>query len=215
MRPAFQRDHIVQPHQPGLRHAIGHCGLAAIQPAARCRQHHPAISGRDHVRHRRLGEVEPAFEMHIGNSGEILDGKLRDQAVAHVPGIVDQDIDPAPLVDGGLHDGRCAFRRGDGMRAGHRLPACRDDLGHHLIGRIGDDLVSARGAAIVVDHHFCPARCQQQRIGPTKATPGPGDHRHAAIESEFAHAVVLFKPAARSVARAFPASSGSPARPHR
>jgi hypothetical protein len=83
---------------------------------------------------------------------EILDAHLGKAAVAQDPGIVDQDVDPAPALLRGRDHRFDLLRIGDAGAVRDSLAARRLDLLDHLAGRVGAAGAVAR-AAEVVHHH--------------------------------------------------------------
>ena len=103
-------------------------------------------------------------------------------------GVVDEDVEPPELLDGGV-DERLGARRpsATSLPSATAGPAGGDDLGHHGRRHAGVRAVTVHRAAEVVDHHAGAALGQQQRVGPADAAPGPGDDRDAAVEAVRAH----------------------------
>jgi hypothetical protein len=127
--------------------------------------------------------------MHVDNGPEILVADFLQRAVADIPGVVDEDVDPAVVLERRLDDRLAAFGRGNGLGAGHRLAAGGPDFPHHLLRGAGIEAIALDADAGIIDHNFGTLRGQEQGIGPTEPPAGAGYHGYAIVESEFGHGV--------------------------
>jgi len=59
--------------------------------------------GREQVRERRLGAVEQPEDVDLDHPLPLLDGRALDRPEQHHARVVDEDVEPAELVDGPLH----------------------------------------------------------------------------------------------------------------
>ncbi|MEP6501719.1 MAG: hypothetical protein ABJD97_00155 [Betaproteobacteria bacterium] len=124
----------------------------------------------DQGRPHRLDAMEGAVEMHAHHVGPFLVRHLREAAVAHVPGVGQQDIDAAIRLQRqvGQRSG-LVQRRGaaDGLAA--RLPDLMDDF-----------LDTGRIAAM--HHHGCRPAGQVTGVGPSEPGGGAGHDGDLAVE---------------------------------
>src|SRR6185437_3617755 len=121
--------------------------------------------GGRHVDHRRrhgvagLGLVTPVAGQGAGGAegrlqltGDdvvpLLLGHVHEHAVAEDAGVVDQAVDLAVGVDGGVEQGLGTGHRPDVVRPGHRLPAGRHDL---VDDGLGDGRVGPRAVGLAAD----------------------------------------------------------------
>ncbi len=99
----------------------------------------------------------------------LVDVHLGEPAVAEVAGVVDQHVEVAERLDGGLHHPPAAVPVAHVVGAGHRLAARGPDL--------VDD---GRRPVDVVDHHPGPLAGEEEGVLPAEAPAGARDHRHPA-----------------------------------
>ncbi len=188
---ALDRGGVGQTHEPGLaQRVVGVVGLA-VEPVDRAGQDDPAIALRGHQREAFAHHVERALEVDGQHAFEIVVGDFGQGAPAHVAGAVDQHIDAAEGVEGGLDDGPGAFGRGDAVQAGNGLAPGGADFVHQGVSGAFVGRVAGHRDARVVDHDLRPARGEQQRIGPPEPAPAPGDHGDAIVEAQFGHFSLL------------------------
>ena len=91
------------------------------------------------------------LEVDVDDRVPFLFGHVEAHLVPEDPGVVDEDVEPAELVDG-LGDQRLtAVPARDVVEVRGRLPTGGDDLVDHLLGRTLVGAFAARLAAEVVD----------------------------------------------------------------
>src|SRR6185437_16346826 len=97
-------------------------------------------------------------------------------------GVVDQAVDLAVGVDGGVEQGLGTGHRPDVVRPGHRLPAGRHDL---VDDGLGDGRVGPRAVGLAADVvHDHPAALGGDAAGVLAAetAAGPGDDDHPSVQ---------------------------------
>ena len=115
---------------------------------------------------------------------------LGEALVAQDAGVVHQDVDTAPLVQGLLDHGADLFLAGHVGAVGDRFTAGGLDLFDHFLRRFAGTAGAVAGAAEIIDHHLGAQFGQRQRVGFTQAVGGAGDDRHPALEIN-THAFLL------------------------
>src|SRR5205085_4366669 len=80
------------------------------------------------------------------------------------PGVVDEDVEPAELVDRLLDEPSRAGEVGDVLAVRRRLAAARADLLDHLLGRAGIGPFAGEPGAEVVDHNLRSRSCERERV---------------------------------------------------
>ena len=127
-----------------------------------------------HQRPCRVRHVGGAVQMDVDDDVPLVEGHVLECLVAQDAGVVDQDVDPAERVHGGLHDGLRTFPIGDGGFVGDRDTARGLNLGDHRIRGIALSR-AVDAAAQVVHYHFRSTLGELQRVAPSYASTGPGD----------------------------------------
>ena len=166
-------------------------GLAEVAEDAGARRgvDDAAVALLAHVDPGRAGDVERALEVHVEHRVDQVGRHVVERLVAQDAGVVDDDVDLAERVDGGLDDGLAALGRGDGVVVGHGLAAGRLDLVDDLSARPRRRTAGAVDrAAEVVDDDQRAALGEQERVGAAEAAAGAGDDRDLAVEPEISHA---------------------------
>ena len=107
-----------------------------------------------------------------------------ERLVAQDAGVVDDDVDLAEGVDGGLDDGLAALGRGDRVGVGDGLAAGGLDLVDDELGGPGVAAGPVDGAAEVVDDDQRAAWRRAERVLPAEAAARARDDRHLAVETE-------------------------------
>ena len=121
----------------------------------------------------RLGADRRAHQMDVDHQPEIVEAHLGEALVAQDAGIVDEDVDAAPVVQ------RAADHRGDAASSvtdaanGDRDPACRVDLRRDGVGRLARQVVDDDPRAL--------AR-EEQRVLAAEAAARARDDRHAVLD---------------------------------
>src|SRR3990172_2178459 len=135
----------------------------------------PTVAAPDHVTHGGLGAGEGGLEV---GSQDVVPVGLRhrqDQTVAGDPGIVNQNVEVAFALDGGLDQ---RFGLGEipdvGLASG-RLPTGGGDLRH--------DLLRGVGAWVVVDHYPRALGRQGEGCGPSNPSRGSRDDGDLAAQT--------------------------------
>jgi hypothetical protein len=125
--------------------------------------------------------------VHVEDRVEFVGVHVLERRVPQDPGVVDDDVDPAPVVERGLHDRPAALGAGDRVVVCDRLAPRRRDLVDHRLrgGRAAAGAVDR--AAEVVDDDQGTAAGQLQRMGTAQAPAGARDDRDLAIEPEISH----------------------------
>ena len=119
--------------------------------------------------------------MHGDDGVEVLFGHVPDGGVAHDPGIVHQDVEPAVGVDGLLDHGAGILEAGDVAVVGRGLAAALGDDVHGEVG-VPTLTLAADRAAQIVDDDLGPLLGQLHGVTPADAVPGPGDDGDLAVE---------------------------------
>src|SRR5699024_8079421 len=118
---------------------------------------------------------------------------LGEGLVAQDPGVVDEDVDPAPRVDDAgdhLLHGRLV---GDVASVDHGLATGGGDLVDDQLGGGGGPALAVDVSAEVVYDDLGSALCQCEGVGAAEATPGAGDDRDAVGEVDRGHGELLFE----------------------
>ena len=114
-------------------------------------------------------------------------GHVVKRLVAEDAGIVDDDVNLAVGVGGGLDDRFASFRSSDRVGVGNGVTTGCGDL---VDNQLRCALVTARtvdGTAEVVHHDECTSCRHHQCVLPTQATAGAGDDCYFAVESKISH----------------------------
>jgi hypothetical protein len=124
------------------------------------------------------------MEVAVGSTYPVLLRHLRETDVTEDTGVIDQDVDAAVCVDGGL-DNLVALRHGVVISRG--LASHGLDLGHDLIRRVVARACCAgivHAAAQVVNNYFGAARAEQERVRTPKPVSSARNDHHLPIESK-------------------------------
>ncbi|MNI66941.1 hypothetical protein D3C73_1225390 [compost metagenome] len=128
--------------------------------------------GADH----RLGgaqDAERRSHVAVNDRVPLLVAHLLDHVVPGETGVVDDDVDRAVGLDGGLHETVSEVRRRDAAHARHSFSASGTDLGDHFLSRFSIQ---------VVNHDFRAVGGQLQSDFTTNATAGTGDQSDFAFK---------------------------------
>src|SRR4051794_11238056 len=126
--------------------------------------------------------------MHSEMRVEVVEVDVRHDGPPDDARVVDEYVDTAESIEGGV-DQRCGARfRRDVVRVGDRRTATGNNLVDNGRGwsRVGADTV--RRPAEVIDDDVGTASSQQQRICPADAPTGAGDDGNAVVEAQRAQA---------------------------
>jgi hypothetical protein len=77
---------------------------------------------------------------------------------------VDENVDPAVVVQRHIDDRLATGRSRDGIGARDGFSTGGGDLTHHLPGRSGVGTIAGQAAAGIIDDDLCAVRCQQQGV---------------------------------------------------
>ena len=110
-----------------------------------------------------------------------------ERLVAQDAGVVDDDVDRAERVDGGLDDGLAALGGGDAVGVGDGFAAEVVDLVDHVLGRALVAALARHRAAEVVDHDAGAAPGQLERVLAAEAAARAGDDRDLAVVADVSH----------------------------
>ena len=125
---------------------------------------------------------EVALEVDPDHRVPLLLGGVHQHPVAHEAGVVDQDVEPAELVDRLLHHRRGLLEVGHVGAVRHRPAARRLDRGDDLVGRRLPRALAGERDAVVVDHDGRAVRGQLERVRPADAAARSGDDRDATLQ---------------------------------
>src|SRR5699024_11023963 len=107
---------------------------------------------------------------------------LGERLVAQDAGVVDEDVDPAPRVDHGAHQGIDRGPVGDVVPVDDRLAAGRGDLVDDLLGGGGGAALAVHVAAEIVDDDPGATLGQCEGVGAAESAARSGDDRDAVGE---------------------------------
>ena len=111
--------------------------------------------------------VEDAFDVDGEEPVELVVGDVLQLFVEHDPGVVDQDVEPAEVIEGGVEEGFDLLGIADvGLDGDGPAPGFFDG---------GDGGVGVVTAGTVVDDHACPGRGEGAGDGGPDAAGGAGD----------------------------------------
>ena len=122
---------------------------------------------------------------------------LPDRGVAGDAGVVDEDVEPAELVDGLLHHAPGAFEVGDVLVVRGRLAAA---LANEIDGEVGvlAGALALEAGAEIVDEDLGALLGQLERVTAADAVARAGHDRHPAVEqTHVASEIPVFWPAVR------------------
>ena len=180
---ALDRERLHQADERHLGGAVVRLAEVAVQARRRCRHDDAAVVLRSHRLPDRLGAVHRAHQVDVDDEPEVVELHLGEALVAQDAGVVDEDVDPAPLgqrrVDHRLHGAEV----GDRGAVGDRLAAGGADLLGDGVGGGRRAAAAVERAAQVVDDDRRAARRQRQRVLAAEAAAGAGHDRDASIES--------------------------------
>mmetsp|Transcript_91714 Transcript_91714/g.243698 ORF Transcript_91714/g.243698 Transcript_91714/m.243698 type:complete len:249 (+) Transcript_91714:372-1118(+) len=167
------------------------------------RDHHAAVPCTPEVRPSRSKHRVGAVQVHCNLAVPLLVGVLVEAAATSDPRVADHHVDPAPSVQGRLHDAGPVLHR---RVARHGFAPCGPDLVDHLVRRPGAPAAHAiGGAAEVVDDNGAASRGELQSVGAAEAPPRTRDHGHSARELHHA----LFQRVQASAPGALAAADGT------
>ncbi len=120
-----------------------------------------------------------AAQVHLDDGVPLLRRHLDQRAVAQDAGVVDQGVEPAELLDRGVHDRLRGLDLGAVADREHRRAAGRDDLvDDGLAGRLVD----------LADDDAGALAGELDRLTAAEAASGAGDDRDLAVQESHAEA---------------------------
>ena len=124
---------------------------------------------------------EGALEVHLDHRVPLRLAHVGEHAVAQDAGVVDEDVEAAEGVDGGLHEALGAVPVADVVGVGDGLAAHGLHLVDHLLGRAGVVALAVHRAAEVVDHDLGAVVGEEERVLAADPPPGARDDRDATL----------------------------------
>lgn len=122
--------------------------------------------------------------MHLVDQIPVEIGHVLERDVAEDAGIVDEDVDAAEALDGGINDLVAVL---DAVVVGNGLAAGLSDLvDDHVRGLCGAALAGVRAAQVVNDDIGAPGR-EEYSVCLAQATAGTGDHDGLAVIAKLGH----------------------------
>jgi hypothetical protein len=158
-------------------------------PCRRGNEHEAAIALCFHHPVGRLCQVEAAVQVHTQHASPVVDRQFVERDAVEDSGIADHRVDPAELIECGLHNCPTALGTVHRIMRSHRCATGRDDLRDDVVGDGGVGTLTAHGAAEIVDHHRCAAAGEFSRIEATESAARTGHHRDLAGEVD--HVLLL------------------------
>jgi hypothetical protein len=143
----------------GLGRRVRRLADEAEQPRGRRRVHDLSVDGASRLGlvapppARGLGHEHRADHVDLEHRPPLVGRRAQQQSAAQDAGVVHDDVEPAPRVDGELHHGAGVVGVGDVAVRRHRLAARGADLGRHVVGRTGRRTGAVGLDAEVVHHH--------------------------------------------------------------
>ena len=181
---ALDREDAREADEAHLRSAV--VGLAEVAEDARVRARvddaAEALVAHDHPG--RHGHVERTHEVGRDHGLEELRSHVVERLVAQDAGVVDDDVDGAEGVEGGLHDGFTALGGGDRVVVGDSNAAELLDLLDDEVRRAVVVAFAIHAATEVVDDHEGTATRQLESMAAAEATSGSGDDGDLAIQGQ-------------------------------
>ena len=142
--------------------------------------------------------------MHPDDGVPVLIGKVDQHAVAQDAGIVDESVEAAELVEGGLHQSLRPIRARDVVPVGHRPTPEGADLFDHFLGRPTRLAFAVDLHSEVVHHNGSTLAGQLDGVAAAEAPPRTGDDGHTSLVGA-AHT----PPSGRQKGRAIPSTSAA------
>ena len=161
-----------------LRGAVVRLAEIAVDAGRRGREHDPPIVAFPHARPDGLRAIGRADQVHAEDEFEIRHLHFRKGLVAQHAGVVDEDVDAAPVLFGARRHCGDLLEIGDVGGIGHRGPAAGANLLHDAQRIVGRDAVSAE----VVDDDFRAARREPKSMRASEAGARAGDDGDSAVK---------------------------------
>jgi len=126
--------------------------------------------------------------MHFQNQIPVRLGHLGKADIAQDAGVIDNDIHRAKGIQCGLDDTLAMFNR---VIIGDCFTAECLDLFHHLVGSRRGLAAPGSGTTEIIHYYLCTETAEQQGMGTTQTTTGPGHDRNTTIKTQLAHLFTL------------------------
>src|SRR5262249_38339269 len=180
--PELERPDERHAHEPGLGGTVVRLPEVAAQAGRRRDVDDAPVPGVLHDEGRVVAAVERPFEVHADDGVEVLLVHLHEGAVAHDPGVVDEDVELTERVHGRPDDPAGAVEVRDGVVARSRLTAEGLDLLAPLRRRVFVGAAPVEADADVVDDEASTFPSHAQRELAANAPPRSRDHGDASVE---------------------------------
>ena len=141
----------------------------------------PAFGALTPVGGRPTRRGERALEVDLDDRVPLLLGHVHEHAVAQDAGVVDEHVEAAERLDGGVDEALGALPVGDVVAVGDGLAAHRLDLVDDVLRRAGRLTRAVHLAAEVVHHDLGPVRRQHQRVLAADAPARAGHDRDSSL----------------------------------
>jgi hypothetical protein len=128
------------------------------------------------------GGREVALEVDGNHGVPLVLGHVHDHPVAEDSGVVDEDVEPAELLDRLPHEPFRAREVGDALAVRRRLAARGADLLDDLLGRAEIGALAGDPGAEVVDHDRGSRIGERERMRAANAAPGSRDDGDLAVQ---------------------------------
>ncbi len=142
----------------------------------------------------RSGDEEAAVQMDPDNGQPILGRHLVEDHVPQDARVVHHGVDPAEMIERGLHDLLGGVPIRDAVRADLGLAAAFANEGSGLLGRTCRAALAGEGRPDIVDDDPRPRPRHHHGDSPADAASGPGDYGNLACEQRFGHPRLLWQP---------------------
>ena len=175
---AFEMQNVHEADHGRFRSAVVRLAKIAVDAGGRGREHDAPIVALPHARPDGLRAIGRADQVHAEDELEIRHVHLGEGLVAQHAGVVDEDVDAAPLLFRARRHRGDLLEIGDVGWVGHRCPAAGANLFHNAQGIVGSDAVSAE----VIDDDFRAARRKSKSMRTSKARARASDDGHSAVK---------------------------------
>ena len=170
--------HVHEPDHGRLRGAVVRLAEIAVDAGRRGREHDAPIVALPHARPDGLRAIGRADQVHAEDEFEIRHLHLGEGLVAQHAGVVDEDVDVAPVLFGACHHRGDLLEIGDVGRVRHRRPAAGANLFHNPHG-----IVEARAVlAEIIDDDVRAARRKSQSMRTSETGASAGDDGDSALK---------------------------------
>src|SRR5690606_175951 len=186
---AFLMQCVHETDQRQFRRAVIGLAKIAIKAGGRSRHHDAAILTLTHVVPHRLGAVDASGQVDIHDELEIFQAHFVKAFIAQNTGIVDQNIDMAPFLDGVGDHFFDRWHIGDAAPCCHGYAALSLDFSDHLFGNRGRTASAVTRAAKVSDDNLHAAARQFHRMFLAKPGASARDNGYAIVKFYFAHRI--------------------------